>query len=112
MISPNIVKMKPYLDKIGELPENTSLQREDLLSERFLMTSDRNLEMYYAPHNEVINTAARIVIVGITPGLSQMKTAFEAAGHKVSSWYTSSRREALRQGVPYTTPHCPVCGSR
>ncbi|CAM3517029.1 THIF-type NAD/FAD binding fold domain-containing protein [Deinococcus saxicola] len=40
------------------------------------------------------------------------KTAFEAAGHEVSAWYTVSKRKALRQGVPYATPHCPVCGSR
>lgn len=40
------------------------------------------------------------------------KTAFEAAGHEVSTWYTKSKRKALRQGIPYATPYCPVCGSR
>ncbi|MCY1704279.1 ThiF family adenylyltransferase [Deinococcus sp. SL84] len=39
------------------------------------------------------------------------KTAFEAAGHEVSIWYTSSEPKMLRQGVPYVTLHCPVCGS-
>ncbi|MEK3888838.1 hypothetical protein [Bacillus sp. FSL K6-3431] len=35
--------------------------------------------MYYAPHNEYINCDAKIVIVGITPGWTQMKAAFQQA---------------------------------
>lgn len=79
MISPYIDEVKPYLQRIRELPSTGSLKREDLLNNRFLMKTEGDLSMYYAPHNEVINTGARIVIVGITPGWSQMKTAFEAA---------------------------------
>src|SRR5699024_11175671 len=40
---------------------------------------ENTLDMYYAPHNEYINEHARIVIVGITPGWTQTKMAFQVA---------------------------------
>jgi len=79
MISPQIEEVQSYLQAISGLPANVPLKKSALLSERFLMRDEGMLTMYYAPHNEVINTAAKVVIVGITPGWSQMKTAFEAA---------------------------------
>lgn len=33
--------------------------------------------MFYAPHNEYINREAKVIVVGITPGWTQMKTAYE-----------------------------------
>ncbi|MGE6204632.1 hypothetical protein [Guptibacillus hwajinpoensis] len=52
--------------------------REELMNETFLLERDekKNLEMYYAPF-EHVNEHAEIVIVGITPGLHQMKKSFE-----------------------------------
>ncbi|WLV24938.1 hypothetical protein QR721_01485 [Aciduricibacillus chroicocephali] len=81
MISPQIEEVDSYLQAISGMPANFPLKKADLLSisSRFLMQEEGPLTMYYAPHNEVINTAARVVIVGITPGWSQMKTALEAA---------------------------------
>jgi len=35
------------------------------------------LAIYYSPHNEYINDRAKLIIIGITPGWSQMKVAFE-----------------------------------
>lgn len=70
------------------LPSGRSLNKEDLLTDVFLMAAEEKLEMFYAPHNEYVNNSAQIAIVGITPGWTQMKTAFEAA------------RTALGEGVP------------
>lgn len=45
----------------------------------FRMERCGHIDMYYAPHNEYINTLASVVIIGITPGWTQMRTAYEAA---------------------------------
>ncbi|MCT1904871.1 hypothetical protein [Oceanobacillus sojae] len=66
-----------YLQYIEQLPDSRELRRDDLLHPDFLIEKENNLEMYYSPHNEYINDQAKIVIVGITPGWTQMKKAFE-----------------------------------
>ncbi|MBT2691191.1 hypothetical protein J7I93_23945 [Bacillus sp. ISL-47] len=66
-----------FLPIIRTLKNSMPLTKEDLLKEKFLIKKDGELEMYYAPHNEYINKTARIIIVGITPGWSQMKIAYE-----------------------------------
>lgn len=70
-------KIQEFLPAIRSLSPNKAIERGDLLSEQFLMERSGDLEMYYAPHNEFINREAIIVIVGITPGWNQMKSAFE-----------------------------------
>jgi hypothetical protein len=69
--------LKHYLPAIQTLPVHRPLTKQDLLTEEFLMRKEGELEMYYAPHNEYINKEAKVVIVGITPGWQQMKTAYE-----------------------------------
>ncbi|MGE6230059.1 hypothetical protein [Paenibacillus chitinolyticus] len=77
-----------YKPAILSLPADRPLTKEDLLTGDFLMKRSGRLAMYYAPHNEFIRPAAHVVIVGITPGWTQMKTAFETA------------RAGLLQGLP------------
>ncbi len=52
-------------------------KEDDLKSESFLVDKDekKHLEIYYAPF-EYVNEAAKVMIVGITPGLHQMKRSF------------------------------------
>lgn len=68
--------LQKFLPAIQTLPTDRALTKQDLLTESFFMEKDGELDMYYAPHNEYINKEAEIIIVGITPGWSQMKTAF------------------------------------
>jgi hypothetical protein len=68
-------KLPSYLSEISSL--SLPLTKETLLTPRFLLEKSGNLEMYYAPHNEYINTKAKIVLIGITPGWTQMRTAYE-----------------------------------
>lgn len=68
-----------FRQMIGSLPENRELNREDLLTENFLMYQSGRLEMFYAPHNEYLNPAAKIMVVGLTPGWTQMSTAIQEA---------------------------------
>src|SRR5699024_10921665 len=64
------------------------IKKQELLNDRFRMEQDGIIEMYYAPHNEYVNPYAKIVIVGITPGWTQMKAAFLQA------------KQCLQQNVP------------
>lgn len=68
-----------FLPAINSLPYNKKLSKQNLLTKQFLLEQEEqehNLNMFYSPHNEYINRDAKIVIIGITPGWKQMKTAF------------------------------------
>lgn len=68
-----------YINKIRLLPIKNKYTKDEILTKDFLIDKDGSLEIYYAPHNEYINQNAKIFIVGITPGFSQMSTAISKA---------------------------------
>lgn len=68
-----------YIDKIKKLPLDKNYTKEELLIEDFLIEKHKDIEIYYAPHNEHINPKAKVFIVGITPGFQQMSTAMKEA---------------------------------
>ncbi|GIP28935.1 hypothetical protein J23TS9_40650 [Paenibacillus sp. J23TS9] len=80
--------LEQYKSAILALPQDGDLNKQELLTDAFRMAAEGRITMYYAPHNEWINHAARVVIVGITPGWTQMKTAFQTA------------RAGLAEGLP------------
>jgi hypothetical protein len=79
-----------YKEAMLTLPADRALTKEDLLTDKFLMNRHGSIETYYAPHNEYVNPAARVVIIGITPGFSQMRAAYQIA------------RAGLAEGLPET----------
>jgi hypothetical protein len=82
------------LPKIINLPCDRILNKSDILNEDFLLQEEKKLKMYYSPHNEYVNTAAKIVIVGITPGWQQTKTAYESV---ISNLPYLSKADLLRK---------------
>lgn len=68
-------KFEQYKELIESIP--ASFTEEFLINEEFLLERDekKKLEIYYAPF-EYVNEDAKVVIVGITPGLHQMKKSF------------------------------------
>ena len=62
-----------------EIRKLDSFDKKSILNEKFLLFSKNNMEIYYAPHNEIINNNARVFIVGITPGWSQTSIAYTTA---------------------------------
>ncbi|THE13272.1 hypothetical protein E1I69_07975 [Bacillus timonensis] len=68
-------KFDTFKSKILSLPVDYT--EEDLKIETFLLEKDekKNLEIYYAPF-EYVNEAAKVMIVGITPGMHQMKRSY------------------------------------
>ncbi|MWC29426.1 hypothetical protein GON22_15135 [Paenibacillus sp. MMS18-CY102] len=77
-----------YKPLIAELPVGRALTKEDLLAQAFRVEQSGKLEMYYAPHNEHVNPEATVLIIGITPGWTQMRIAYETA------------RQAMAEGAP------------
>jgi hypothetical protein len=71
--------LKRFKQAMLSLPKDKTLSKEDLLVDDFLMERIGKLEMYYAPHNEYINPSAKVVIIGLTPGLTQMRIAMQEA---------------------------------
>ncbi len=72
---------------LGAAHPSTLTARHNLArAMEFRIASDGRIEVYWIPF-ERLNSAAQIVIVGLTPGYSQMRAAFDAA------------REALAQDL-------------
>jgi hypothetical protein len=72
---------------IESLPERSKYSKDELLVDELRIFKNDELEIYYAPFGW-INESARIAIVGITPGFTQMEIAVRVA------------RQALLEGAP------------
>jgi hypothetical protein len=53
-----------------------TINQKNIKDKKFLLEKEKNIEIYYAPF-DYINSKAKIVIVGITPGLQQMLRSYE-----------------------------------
>ena len=61
---------------IKKIKRLKKIRTSSIVNKEFLIKKDGNIEIYYAPF-DYINTKAKIVIVGITPGLQQMLQSYE-----------------------------------
>lgn len=68
---------------ILRLPRSGKLLKEDLLTETFLLhrenVTGKDLAIYYVPF-DYVNAGAKVVLIGITPGWTQMEIAYREAG--------------------------------
>ena len=60
---------------IKKIKRLKKIHTSSIVNKEFLIKKDGNIEIYYAPF-DYINTKAKIVIVGITPGLQQMLQSY------------------------------------
>jgi len=65
--------MKNLIEQIKLLK---TINQKSVKDKKFLLEKEKNIEIYYAPF-DYINSKAKIVIVGITPGLQQMLQSYE-----------------------------------
>jgi len=65
--------MQKYLNQIKILKE---INKSTITSNKFLVKKEGNIKIYYAPF-DYVNFEAKIMIVGITPGLQQMLQSFQ-----------------------------------
>ncbi|OZB93596.1 hypothetical protein [Paenibacillus sp. XY044] len=73
--------LNTYRGAIMSLPADRRLTREDLLIPELRISASGLVETFYAPHNDYVHSSACLFIVGLTPGFTQMRTAYEAARH-------------------------------
>jgi hypothetical protein len=69
-----------FTSSIYNLPMRERFSQSDLLIPDFLLAQEGTLSIYYAPFDSV-NENARIIIIGITPGWTQMEIAYRSAYH-------------------------------
>ena len=67
-----------FREAIASLPMSDSISRGFLEASPFVLGSDGNLSVVYAPFDHV-NTEAEVMLVGVTPGWTQMHTSFVEA---------------------------------
>lgn len=72
-----------YEKQIKQL--SLGVQKRDIINNNFKLGEEGKLSVYYAPHNEYCNKEAKIVIVGICPGWTQTKKAYEEAKYCLDS---------------------------
>ncbi len=65
--------MPKYLNQIKALKK---INKSIITNNKFLINKESNIKIYYAPF-DYINPKAKIMIVGITPGLQQMLQSFQ-----------------------------------
>ena len=116
MMRPTI---QQFLPSIQTLSTDRPLTKQDLLTEQLLIERDGDIEMYYAPHNEYINRKAQVIIIGITPGWRQMKTAYEqfvksfAAGDDLETCLEETKKAAgfagsMRTNLTHMLDQCGI----
>jgi len=67
-----------YIPSIKKLPINRTLTQKDLLVKRFRLYSKDDIEVFYAPMGHV-RRKAKIVIISVTPGWTQMVLSYQLA---------------------------------
>lgn len=92
-----------YAPLIASLPDYSPLSRSDLLTPTFRrehheLGHDRELDIYYVPF-ELINAQARVMVVGITPGWTQMECSYEVARNGLRAGLAT---DAVLRGVEDT----------
>lgn len=82
MLLPDAMIYK-YLSIIKKLPLKEIFNRLDLLIDDFLIEQDGDIRVYFAPA-EYCNEKARVVLLGISPGWTQMEIGFRRAFSGIS----------------------------
>ena len=66
--------MSKFLKQVRSLKK---INKSTIINSKFLINTENNIKIYFAPF-DYVNSKAKIMIVGITPGLQQMLQSFEA----------------------------------
>jgi hypothetical protein len=81
---------RTFIADIRRLPFGSELSQSDLLARHFRLYSENGLEIYYAPVGH-IRRKAKIALIGVTPGWSQMELAYRMARSLIERWQDPSR---------------------
>ena len=68
----------PSIQALTDYPDSQRFSKTDLLTPEFCLHQDERLTVYYAPF-DYVNQNAKVALVGITPGWTQMEIAYRSA---------------------------------
>lgn len=88
------VHLTRYLDRIRGLHDSAAYSTTELLRDDFLLASEGDLSIYFAPFDWV-NSEASVSLVGITPGWTQMEKSFQVFKGAVTAGLTSDEALAV-----------------
>ena len=92
------------LEQFSTLLSATAYDFTNSLPAELLLTSEGNLQTFYAPFDH-INTGARIVLCGITPGLQQASRALDEACKQLRQGASIEQaREAAKATASFAGP--------
>jgi hypothetical protein len=72
------VEFARYCSHIAALPAREPLLKSDLMTPTFLVAHESTARIYYVPFHHR-NEHARLALIGLTPGWTQMETAYRIA---------------------------------
>lgn len=91
--------MDEFAKLIRALPERPLYSRNELLTPQFKLAEEGRLAMYYAPFDSM-RPAAKLAMIGVTPGWTQMEIAYRIArrellaGRSLEEAYREAKRQA------------------
>ena len=68
--------MTHYRKFLRQIRAHKKINKSTIVSNKFLINRENNIKIYYAPF-DYVNSKAKIMIVGITPGFQQMLQSFQ-----------------------------------
>jgi hypothetical protein len=92
------IQCSRFLAKAGRLPRR-ELTKADIQSPQFRIASRGLLEIYWCPTDPPtrMNNHAKVLLVGVTPGLHQARLALQTARDAVRTNPTLSYADACRR---------------
>ena len=101
-------RFETYRSRIKHL--RGSLEKPDILCKTFLLGRDGKLAVYYAPLTSM-NPKARIIIVGLTPGWTQTKIAYERCRAELKRGSTDAQAlKSVSRDAPFAGMRTRLCG--
>jgi len=90
--------MDDFTELIRALPERAMYTRSELITPQFKLAQEKRLAMYYAPFDS-INPAAKLALIGVTPGWTQMEISYRIARRELLAGRSlqEAHKEAKRQ---------------
>lgn len=95
--------IKKYTESLEKLHVKNKYSKEDLLTKDFLIKADEDIEIYWAPF-DYINTSAKVVLLGITPGWTQMQESFSYLCNNLKCYDTNELSEKCKSTASFSGP--------
>jgi len=95
--------LQQYIEFIKNLPIKELYEKEDLMVDELLLNRKDSIEIYWAPF-DYINPSAKIALVGITPGWTQMQNSFKYLRNNIDKESTYDLLKNCKSEASFSGP--------